>query len=150
MSNSYDITSVSKRLFTADEIADKARVHRASVFMYARKLSLPFVKGEGKTKLFPYTSMRAILDALIKTADRRSKKTKGISASKEELAHIGDELASTASHKEKPREECRSLEELRRLHPLVTDDRCFDINWWPDPRPMCFDDGLDKELLHME
>ena len=23
-------------------------------------------------------------------------------------------------------------------HPLVTDKRCFDLNWWPDTVPACF------------
>ena len=26
----------------------------------------------------------------------------------------------------------KTLEELRAEHPLVIDDRCFNINWWPD------------------
>lgn len=29
-------------------------------------------------------------------------------------------------------------ERLRQEHPLVTDMRCFDFNWWPDPQPKCF------------
>lgn len=32
------------------------------------------------------------------------------------------------------------LEQLRKEHPLVKDDRCFRLNWWPVTRPACFDD----------
>lgn len=32
----------------------------------------------------------------------------------------------------------KSLEELKREHPLVTDERCFNLNWWPDTVPVCF------------
>ena len=33
-----------------------------------------------------------------------------------------------------------TLEQLRILHPLVKDDRCFNINWWPETEPICFKD----------
>lgn len=34
-----------------------------------------------------------------------------------------------------PPEENKSIEELKRLHPLVTDERCFKLNWWPEVIP---------------
>lgn len=33
----------------------------------------------------------------------------------------------------------KTLEELRREHPLVTDDRCFNLNWWPEVTPINFE-----------
>lgn len=30
--------------------------------------------------------------------------------------------------------------ELRKQHPLVTDDRCFILNWWPNTECKCFED----------
>ena len=30
------------------------------------------------------------------------------------------------------------LEEAETLHPLVTDKRCLNLNWWPDIIPDCF------------
>lgn len=33
-----------------------------------------------------------------------------------------------------------SIDQLKILHPLVTDERCFNINYWPDPMPKCFED----------
>lgn len=32
----------------------------------------------------------------------------------------------------------KTLEQLKREHPLVTDERCFNLNWWPDTVPVCF------------
>lgn len=40
-------------------------------------------------------------------------------------------------------EKASAIEELRKLHPLVTDDRCFLRNWWPDTVPKCFEDLED-------
>lgn len=39
--------------------------------------------------------------------------------------------------KEQPK---MTLRQLKILHPLVTDDRCFNINWWPETTPKCFED----------
>lgn len=39
--------------------------------------------------------------------------------------------------KEQPK---MTLSQLKILHPLVTDERCFNINWWPDTEPVCFKD----------
>lgn len=36
------------------------------------------------------------------------------------------------------------LEEMKLLHPLVTDERCFQFNYWPDTEPICFKD-LDND-----
>lgn len=30
------------------------------------------------------------------------------------------------------------IELLKKEHPLVTDERCFNINWWPDTTPLVF------------
>ena len=32
------------------------------------------------------------------------------------------------------------LEVMKKLHPLVTDERCFNLNYWPDTEPKCFKD----------
>lgn len=40
-------------------------------------------------------------------------------------------------NKEQPK---MTIQQLKILHPLVTDERCFNINYWPDPLPKCFED----------
>lgn len=30
------------------------------------------------------------------------------------------------------------IKELKKQYPLVTDERCFKLNWWPDTVPSCF------------
>jgi virulence-associated protein VapD len=39
--------------------------------------------------------------------------------------------------KEQPK---MTIEQLKILHPLVTDERCFNINYWPESMPKCFED----------
>ena len=39
--------------------------------------------------------------------------------------------------KEQPK---MTLQQLKILHPLVTDERCFNINYWPEVEPKCFED----------
>lgn len=39
--------------------------------------------------------------------------------------------------KEQPK---MTIEQLKILHPLVTDERCFNINYWPATEPVCFKD----------
>lgn len=34
--------------------------------------------------------------------------------------------------------DAEELAELKRQHPLVTDTRCFNLNWWPDTEPAIF------------
>lgn len=33
-----------------------------------------------------------------------------------------------------------TLEELKKLHPLVTDDRFFQLSYFPETKPKCFED----------
>jgi len=33
-----------------------------------------------------------------------------------------------------------TLEQMKMLHPLVKDERCFNINYWPATEPVCFKD----------
>lgn len=35
------------------------------------------------------------------------------------------------------------LERLKRGHPLVTDERCFKLSWWPETIPSIFQDDED-------
>lgn len=39
---------------------------------------------------------------------------------------------------EEERKMLNSYERLKKEHPLVTDVRCFNLNWWPDIIPDCF------------
>ena len=138
-SSKYSITDFNDRLFTAKEIADMGGVHLTSVHMYAKKLSLPMIQEKGsKRKLFSYPSMKAILLALSKTSVVRGKKSKngdkGIT-----LETLDRTLASLElKEKEEAVRKKPDIETLRKQHPYVTDDRCFDINWWPSPLPDSF------------
>lgn len=148
MQSDYDITSTNGKLFTADEIAEKSGVHKASVLMYARKLELPCVDGKKRRKLFPYASMRAILEALEKTADIRNRKLYGKSPSSPQPDRESTKTG-TKGKRGRPKGSGKR-KALTEDHSLVTDSRCFDLDWWPDPVPDCFHDDLDKELSFID
>ena len=40
----------------------------------------------------------------------------------------------------------KELEAMKEQHPLVTDTRCFDPNYWPETVPLCFMD-TDNEVI---
>ena len=37
-----------------------------------------------------------------------------------------------AKDRERENKKQQDIEELKKLHPLVTDERCFNMEWWPD------------------
>lgn len=52
-----------------------------------------------------------------------------------------DELAARRKFEietEEERKVLNSYERLKKEYPLVTDVRCFNLNWWPDIIPDCF------------
>ena len=59
-------------------------------------------------------------------------------------AWIQTHVNSKKSNKQKIiSNECKlskSLEQLRAEHPLVKDDRCFNINWWPNTVPKVYEE----------
>ncbi len=71
-----------------------------------------------------------------------SKKARVAYFSKESLEkfrNILDEMQDKRAKWEQKRTEATaSLEEAETLHPLVTDRRCLNLNWWPDVVPECF------------
>ena len=51
-----------------------------------------------------------------------------------------------ARQQEKAEAEQKELEAMKDQHPLVTDARCFDPNYWPETVPYCFAD-IDSEVI---
>ena len=57
----------------------------------------------------------------------------------EKFRNILDEMQDKrAKWEQKKVEATAALEEAETLHPLVTDKRCLNLNWWPDVVPECF------------
>lgn len=70
----------------------------------------------GRTCFFTYSEMKQIKDLLEARKARQIKKPE-----QEEEKHL-------------------SIAELKKQHPLVTDERCFNLHWWPNIMPICFED----------
>ena len=58
----------------------------------------------------------------------------------EKIRDILDEMQDKRAKWEQKKAEATAaeLEEAEALHPLVTDKRCLNLNWWPDVVPECF------------
>ena len=57
----------------------------------------------------------------------------------EKFRNILDEMQDKRTKwEQKKTEATAALEEAETLHPLVTDKRCLNLNWWPDVVPECF------------
>lgn len=58
----------------------------------------------------------------------------------EQFRNILDEMQDKRAKWEQKKTEAAAaeLEEAETLHPLVTDKRCLNLNWWPDVTPVCF------------
>ena len=57
----------------------------------------------------------------------------------EKFRNILDEMQDKrAKWEQKKTEATAALEEEEALHPLVTNKRCLNLNWWPDVVPECF------------
>ena len=41
-------------------------------------------------------------------------------------------------------EENKNIAEMKREHPLVTDERCFKLNYWPETVPNCLEDFIGE------
>lgn len=48
--------------------------------------------------------------------------------------------------KKKVEEVQEDVEELKKAHPLVRDERLFNLNYWPDVVPVCFEEEGEEEV----
>lgn len=113
----------SQRTFTTEDIADMFGKRTNTILVAARKLCINAGKqvrsdGHGMRFVFTYQQYRQIREYFQKTDRMNRRAAPGRKAAAESFA-MTDEA-----------------------HPLVTDPRCLDPNWWPDTVPDCF---LDDE-----
>ena len=96
-------------MLTTSEVADIVGVEEAVVFGIAEKLGIKHRIGY----------MNNVKVAWWETADV------------EQIAKATDKRKAEAKKEQE-------LEKLRKKHPLVKDERCFNLMWFPDPLPECF------------
>ena len=103
-------------MLTTGEVADIVGVEEAVVFGIAEKLGI-------KHRI---SYMNNVKVAWWETADV------------EQIAKATDKRKAAAKKE-------MELEKLRKKHPLVKDERCFNFYWFPDPLPESFK-AEDEEL----
>lgn len=112
-----------QRYFTTYEIAKETGMTEKAVrnILYRRQISPVIVSNHnGRKALWGYTAYKIVMERaeVYKKRENRLKQVKAILQ----------------------KEEVLSLEELRKLHPLVKDDRFFKTSYFPDIIPKCFED----------
>lgn len=107
------------REFTTKQIANILGVHDKVVDYYKRKLGIPGRRvktGKLMECYFTYPEYTRIVSVIRAESKLFTKKP---------------EVVKVVN---------KSLEELKKEHPLVTDERCFRLSWWPDVTPKGYSD----------
>lgn len=118
---------VEERIFTVNEIANICGCSTNNILVIEKKIGCNYIRHK------PTHSGGSFCD--ITYSDYLK-----IKAYCEERKRIKESyrLAKEKKIQEKIRKEESSLEEMKRLHPLVTDERFFKLEFFPDIVPICF------------
>ena len=111
---------VEKNYYTTNQVADLAGVSASYVCVTAAKHNIyKVVKPSDKTKkaYFPKESAEKLLEIIADMRQRRREAHKRVEEKKAKETFADSDT-----------------------HPLVTDKRCLNLNWWPDITPKCFMD----------
>ena len=119
----HDITHYTQRpeidrIYTVHEIAELFECSDNVVRNISFRLDIPHTyttKNKARVVIYPYGSLRLFKNYF----DARAKKRNETALKKVTLIR---------------KEETTGAED----HPLVTDNRCLDLNYWPDVVPVCF------------
>jgi len=120
----YEIPENTQRLFTTAEVGAILNQKPNCVSAVVRLCGIQRILKStrtGRSYFFNYAQMREIKNYYDRIEKKR--KEKGLPVQKAEDAAIK-----------------YTLEELKQMHPLVTDIRCFKLSWWPETTPKCFED----------
>ena len=119
----WDIPEDTQKLFTTDEVGKILNVKPSNISSMVYRYGIKKIiktTNKGRTYYFDYKAMREIKAYF----DRRNKERE----------------AKGLQRLEAEPTEKYSIEELKKLHPLVTDERCFLMSYWPETLPKCFED----------
>lgn len=120
MADAYSLTQKPEidRIYTVHEIAELFECSDNVVRNISFRLDIPHTyttKNKARVTIYPYGSLRLFKNYF----DARFKKRNETALKK--VTPIREEETTGAED-----------------HPLVTDKRCLDFNYWPDVVPVCF------------
>lgn len=108
-----------QKTYTVQEIADMFNVTADTVRNISNRMNLPheyITKNRARLAVYPYEVVKIFCEYF----EAREKKRK-LAEERKITVVVNDETPETIKD-----------------HPLVTDRRCLNINWWPDVVPDCF------------
>ena len=117
-----------EKTYTTTEVMEMCGLTRAAVLSRARPL--------GFTKCCKYVLKRTSWGNYIKEFSFTESQVKAMGCDHDLRNQKVEEVV------EKTNEE--KLEELKKEHPLVTDEKCFILSWFPDTKPKNFEE-IEKE-----
>lgn len=117
-----------EKTYTTTEVMEMCGLTRAAILYRARLL--------GFTKYCKYVLKRTSWGNYIKEYSFTESQVKAMGCD-HDLRSQKVEVVVEKTNEEK-------LEELKKEHPLVTDERCFTLSWFPDTKPINFEE-IEKE-----
>lgn len=127
-----------KKLFTTEELAHVLGCGLSTLTGLKKKLDLYEhswleTTSYGRHTVWDYTAY-LVLETYMETMKEKREKIKKIKAEKKALKIKKD---MTMPEKE------LSIEEMKKLHPLVKNERFFVLSYFPETKPNCFDEIED-------
>ena len=120
MADAYSLTQKPEidRIYTVHEIAELFECSDNVVRNISFRLDIPhtyITKNKARVTIYPYGSLRLFKNYFNARAKKRNE------TALKKVTLIREEETTGAED-----------------HPLVTDKRCLNLNWWPDVVPVCF------------
>ena len=120
MADAYSLTQNPEidRIYTVHEIAELFECSDNVVRNISFRLDIPHTyttKNKARVTIYPYGSLRLFKNYFNARAKKRNE------TALKKVTLIREEETTGAED-----------------HPLVTDKRCLNLNWWPDVVPDCF------------
>lgn len=113
---------VEQRLFTAAQISEALDISIARIYSIQHCLKFKAVYFDGKYNHFSYQQFKMIKEHV-------------------ERYEAKKQARYNAKHNLSEEQEVKPhILELRKLHPLVKDDKFFNLYYWPETIPACYKD----------
>ena len=126
MADAYSLTQKPEidRIYTVHEIAELFECSDNVVRNISFRLDIPhtyITKNKARVVIYPYGSLRLFKNYFNARAKKRNE------TALKKVTLIREEETTGAED-----------------HPLVTDKRCLNLNWWPDVVPDCFKESEEE------
>lgn len=124
-------------VWTSEQLSTMLNITMVDVRNYTFRLKIHPTKmknDKGVYSVYNYDDYIRIKDLRIKILEKKelAEQRKKAKLEKEKLKPV--------------KKKVEDVEELKKAHPLVRDERLFNLNYWPDVVPVCFEEEGEEEI----